>query len=194
MMTESEARVWCYDNGITVLCIPFLVKGKMHSVPTCLGCIFMHGRFYFHIAPITLGQNCVECTFVTNVAYWGCQGFIGFCTFCIACWPFDSKTDIIIRHTYMETPWFLTGTDTGSLPGPGFDGDDSFIGPVGTFIGPIVLVVVVAGVVIGIISIVVSVSNFSSSGRGLETDKWEVDHSVWMNQLQKDFEDSWSEE
>ncbi|KAF0290169.1 hypothetical protein FJT64_011609 [Amphibalanus amphitrite] len=36
--------------------------------------------------------------------------------------------------------------------------------------------------------------DFNSSGRGLDTDEWEVDHSVWMNQLQKDFEDSWSTE
>ncbi|XP_043206587.1 uncharacterized protein LOC122375590 [Amphibalanus amphitrite] len=34
---------------------------------------------------------------------------------------------------------------------------------------------------------------YNSSGRGLDTDEWEVDHSVWMSQLQKDFEDSWSE-
>ena len=34
----------------------------------------------------------------------------------------------------------------------------------------------------------------SNSGRGLDNDEWEIDHSVWMDQLQRDFEDSWSEE
>lgn len=34
----------------------------------------------------------------------------------------------------------------------------------------------------------------ASSGRGLDNDEWEIDHSVWMDQLQRDFEDSWSEE
>lgn len=37
-------------------------------------------------------------------------------------------------------------------------------------------------------------TQLNNSGRGLDTDEWEVDHSVWMDQLQKDFEDSWSEE
>ncbi|KAF0290175.1 hypothetical protein FJT64_011615 [Amphibalanus amphitrite] len=37
-------------------------------------------------------------------------------------------------------------------------------------------------------------SVYNNSGRGLDTDEWEVDHSVWMSQLQKDFEDSWSQE
>ena len=36
-------------------------------------------------------------------------------------------------------------------------------------------------------------ASLNSSGRGLDTDEWEVDHSVWMNQLQKDFESSWAE-
>ena len=52
--------------------------------------------------------------------------------------------------------------------------------------------------VVVIFVIVVVVATFayigtllSSSGRGLDTDEWEVDHSVWMNHLQKDFEDSW---
>ena len=33
----------------------------------------------------------------------------------------------------------------------------------------------------------------STSGRGLDDDEWEVDHSVWMRQLEKDFENSWKE-
>ena len=35
-------------------------------------------------------------------------------------------------------------------------------------------------------------TQLNNSGRGLDTDEWEVDHSVWMDQLQKDFEESWS--
>ncbi|XP_043206582.1 uncharacterized protein LOC122372959 [Amphibalanus amphitrite] len=35
-------------------------------------------------------------------------------------------------------------------------------------------------------------TQLNNSGRGLDTDEWEVDHSVWMDQLQKDFEDSWN--
>jgi len=56
-------------------------------------------------------------------------------------------------------------------------------------IAAVVLVVVVVAVVVA-----VAAGDFSSSGRGLDTNQWEVDHSVWMNQLQKDFEDSWSTE
>ena len=37
------------------------------------------------------------------------------------------------------------------------------------------------------------ISQLNNSGRGLDTDEWEMDHSVWMDQLQKDFEDSWSQ-
>ena len=36
-------------------------------------------------------------------------------------------------------------------------------------------------------------TQLNNSGRGLDTDEWEVDHSVWMDQLEKDFENSWSE-
>ena len=37
-------------------------------------------------------------------------------------------------------------------------------------------------------------TQLNNSGRGLDTDEWEVDHSVWMDQLQRDFESSWSQE
>ncbi|XP_037080413.1 uncharacterized protein LOC119101221 [Pollicipes pollicipes] len=37
-------------------------------------------------------------------------------------------------------------------------------------------------------------TQLNNSGRGLDNDDWEINHSVWMDQLQKDFEDSWAEE
>ena len=63
--------------------------------------------------------------------------------------------------------------------------------PTGTFFGiffvGIVLIAIVATVFyLGAV--------LSSSGRGLETDDWELDHSVWTDRLEKDFEDSWIEE
>ena len=60
-------------------------------------------------------------------------------------------------------------------------------GPIGAIVGVVVVVVVV-------VAIVAVTNELTSSGRGLDNDEWEVDHSVWMNQLQKDFEDSWSTE
>ena len=60
-------------------------------------------------------------------------------------------------------------------------------GPIGAVIGVVVVVAVVA--VVG-----VAVTQINSSGRGLDVDEWEMDHSVWMNQLQRDFEDSWGQE
>lgn len=48
--------------------------------------------------------------------------------------------------------------------------------------------------VLGVIAAGAFTQALNSSGRGLDTDEWEVDHSVWMDQLQKDFEDSWSTE
>ena len=54
----------------------------------------------------------------------------------------------------------------------------------------IIIISVVAVAVAG--AIAVAASNITSSGRGLNTEEWEVDHSVWMDQLKKDFEDSWS--
>ena len=58
--------------------------------------------------------------------------------------------------------------------------------------GPIVIVVVVVVVVVAVVGVVATQLN--NSGRGLDDDEWEVDHSVWMNQLQRDFEDSWAQE
>ncbi|XP_037080800.1 uncharacterized protein LOC119101559 [Pollicipes pollicipes] len=63
------------------------------------------------------------------------------------------------------------------------------IGAVGPIIGVVVAVVAVIAVVAGIGYVVTTIN---SSGRGLDTDDWEVNHSVWMDQLQRDFEDSWS--
>ena len=58
----------------------------------------------------------------------------------------------------------------------------------------VIIVLTVVALVIGIVSIFADKDKFTSSGRGLDTNDWEVDHSVWMNQLQKDFENSWSTE
>ena len=60
-------------------------------------------------------------------------------------------------------------------------------GPIGAVVGVVVVVVVVVGVA-------AVATQLNSSGRGLDNDEWDVDHSVWMNQLQKDFEDSWTAE
>ena len=46
--------------------------------------------------------------------------------------------------------------------------------------------------VVGLVAVAYTISELNSSGRGLDNDDWEVDQSVWMDQLQKDFEDSWS--
>ena len=48
--------------------------------------------------------------------------------------------------------------------------------------------------ILGIIGAAFLFSQLNNSGRGLDTDEWEVDHSVWMDQLQRDFEDSWDTE
>ena len=50
----------------------------------------------------------------------------------------------------------------------------------------------IAIAVIGLLGVAYVLSDLDSSGRGLDSDEWEVDHSVWMNQLHRDFEDSWS--
>ena len=55
--------------------------------------------------------------------------------------------------------------------------------------GPVFLLI---AAVVGLVAVAYTISELNSSGRGLDNDDWEVDHSVWMNQLQKDFEDSWS--
>ena len=60
--------------------------------------------------------------------------------------------------------------------------------------GPIGIVVAVAVVIAAVAGLAYVVSEINNSGRGLDSDEWEVDHSVWMDQLQKDFEDSWSTE
>ncbi|KAF0291239.1 hypothetical protein FJT64_010618 [Amphibalanus amphitrite] len=59
------------------------------------------------------------------------------------------------------------------------------IGPIGAVVGVVVAVVVV-------VAVAAAATQLSQSGRGLDNDEWEVDHSVWMSQLQRDFEDSWS--
>ena len=67
------------------------------------------------------------------------------------------------------------------------------VSPLLTAAGAIIPIIIIIVVVVGVIILVSSLAKgFTSSGRGLDTDEWEVDHSVWMNQLQKDFEDSWS--
>ena len=61
--------------------------------------------------------------------------------------------------------------------------------------GPIFGVVLAAILVIVIVATIAYIGAvLSSSGRGLDNDVWEVDHSVWMDQLHKDFEDSWKEQ
>ena len=59
--------------------------------------------------------------------------------------------------------------------------------------GPIVAIVVFVIIAVALFAAAAYISTVSS-GRGLDTDEWEVDHSVWMNQLRQDFEDSWSTE
>ena len=48
-------------------------------------------------------------------------------------------------------------------------------------------------VLIVVIGVGFFASTLNNSGRGLDTDEWEMDHSVWMEQLQKDFEESWTQ-
>ncbi|KAF0290174.1 hypothetical protein FJT64_011614 [Amphibalanus amphitrite] len=59
--------------------------------------------------------------------------------------------------------------------------------------GPLLILVGIFVIGTGLLAGAAYISTVSS-GRGLDTDEWEVDHSVWMSQLQKDFEDSWSAE
>jgi len=66
------------------------------------------------------------------------------------------------------------------------------IADVGLGIGALVLCCVVLAVGSGLFMTLITTLN--GSGRGIETDEWEIDHSVWMDQLQKDFEDSWATE
>ncbi|XP_043211032.1 uncharacterized protein LOC122375595 [Amphibalanus amphitrite] len=77
-------------------------------------------------------------------------------------------------------------TGTGATGGGGVLGADSL----GSILLPIVLVGLGGAALVAAIGSL----DLNNSGRGLDTDEWEVDHSVWMNQLQKDFEDSWSTE
>ncbi|XP_043245792.1 uncharacterized protein LOC122393639 [Amphibalanus amphitrite] len=83
--------------------------------------------------------------------------------------------------------WFdrLLGGFGGSNRRQGIAGLLAGIGPIGAVVGVVVAVVVV-------VAFAAAVTQLSQSGRGLDNDEWEVDHSVWMNQLQRDFEDSWS--
>ncbi|XP_043193587.1 uncharacterized protein LOC122365961 [Amphibalanus amphitrite] len=59
---------------------------------------------------------------------------------------------------------------------------------------PFLLLSLLALVGLAVTGVAYAVITNNSSGRGLDSDQWEVDHSVWMNQLQRDFEDSWSTE
>ena len=62
------------------------------------------------------------------------------------------------------------------------------------FLGPLLTIGLLLAIGVGLLAVALASLDLNSSGRGLDTDEWEVDHSVWMNQLQKDFEDSWSTE
>ncbi|XP_037080594.1 uncharacterized protein LOC119101369 [Pollicipes pollicipes] len=80
----------------------------------------------------------------------------------------------------------------GSTRRQGLAGLFGGLGGIG-FAGPLIaLVVVVLLVAVGLTALNYVISTINSSGRGLDTDEWEVNHSVWMNQLQQDFEDSWT--
>jgi len=70
------------------------------------------------------------------------------------------------------------------------------LGGLGGFaaIGPIVAVVAVVAAIVAVAVVNQVVTEINSSGRGLDSNEWEIDHSVWMDQLHKDFEDSWSVE
>ncbi|XP_043223085.1 uncharacterized protein LOC122382173 [Amphibalanus amphitrite] len=59
---------------------------------------------------------------------------------------------------------------------------------------PFLLLSLLALVGLAVTGVAYAVITNNSSGRGLDSDHWEVDHSVWMDQLQRDFEDSWSTE
>jgi len=62
-------------------------------------------------------------------------------------------------------------------------------------VGPLLLFSLVIGaLILAVAGAYFVVTQLNNSGRGLENDEWEIDHSVWMDQLQKDFEDSWKEE
>ncbi|XP_037080374.1 uncharacterized protein LOC119101192 [Pollicipes pollicipes] len=62
------------------------------------------------------------------------------------------------------------------------------IGAAGPIIAVVAVVIVVA---VGLTALNTVISNINSSGRDLGTDDWEINHSVWMDQLQQEFEDSW---
>ncbi|XP_037075861.1 uncharacterized protein LOC119096960 [Pollicipes pollicipes] len=57
--------------------------------------------------------------------------------------------------------------------------------------GPVAVVGVVVAGIIAATGLAFVIANINSSGRGLDTDDWEDSQSVWMDQLVRDFEDSW---
>ena len=61
------------------------------------------------------------------------------------------------------------------------------LGPLGAVIGAVVALATVAAVAY-------VANDINTSGRGLNSDEWEINHSVWMDQLNKDFEDSWPQQ
>jgi len=71
---------------------------------------------------------------------------------------------------------------------------DGIFGIGGAGIGGFGLAIVIIIVGLAVLAGAAAIGSITSSGRGLDSDDWEVDHSVWMDQLQKDFEDSWSTE
>ncbi|KAF0288868.1 hypothetical protein FJT64_012761 [Amphibalanus amphitrite] len=84
---------------------------------------------------------------------------------------------------------------SGSSGGYGYSSHPQQGGGKGDLLGPLFLLGLglLAALALGSL-LAFLFTQLNGSGRGLDTDEWEVDHSVWMDQLQKDFEDSWSEE
>ncbi|XP_037080101.1 uncharacterized protein LOC119100974 [Pollicipes pollicipes] len=66
------------------------------------------------------------------------------------------------------------------------------LGGLGGLVGPGVLIGVLLAIILTAAGLGYMMANINSSGRGLDTDDWEVNHSVWLDQLQRDFEASWS--
>ncbi|XP_043212194.1 uncharacterized protein LOC122376399 [Amphibalanus amphitrite] len=105
--------------------------------------------------------------------------------------PFGWVQNLFRRSSYDS---YDSGSSGYSAPsyGPSYHAPAKGGPGIADIILPIILIC--AGLGLAALAAAAFGSALTSSGRGLDTDEWEVDHSVWMNQLQKDFEDSWSTE
>jgi len=106
--------------------------------------------------------------------------------------PFGWVQNLFRRSSY-DSGSSSSGYSSAPSHGGGYHQQAVSSGPgIADIILPIILICL--GLGLAALAAAAITSSLSSSGRGLDTDEWEVDHSVWMNQLQKDFEDSWATE